>query len=154
MRSFTTVPDLKRSFEREPLRLEVDLGKQAEFLCAPPDGQPPPSVYWRKQDKDQLEGEGEATPLSTETHPNYHISNNGSKCYIKLLTSPPPPPHPPSPELQNHHHFGLNFLNPRQAYTTNKMSSFQNKSQLLLSVNPLISHFSFCLFFSSYLVPF
>ena len=92
LRSFTTVLDLKRSFEREPLRLEVDLGKQAEFLCAPPDGQPPPSVYWRKQDKDLLEGEGEATPLSTETHPNYHISNNGSKSCIKLLTSLPPPP--------------------------------------------------------------
>ncbi|CAH1795522.1 unnamed protein product [Owenia fusiformis] len=59
---------LNKNFEREPISVAAEIESPVQLLCLPPDGLPPPEVFWLK--------DGEPVDVSTDV--NYIISNEGN----------------------------------------------------------------------------
>lgn len=46
--SFSFFPDLKKTFDPQPYSVNVEMDRQATIRCHPPEGIPPPTVFWLK----------------------------------------------------------------------------------------------------------
>ncbi|KAF2355547.1 UPA domain [Trinorchestia longiramus] len=63
-----SVAYLRRHFFEPPYSRSVALESQVEMRCLPPDGQPPPSTFWLKNDR----------PIDFSVEMNYRVSSEGS----------------------------------------------------------------------------
>lgn len=62
---FFVLADLKKQFDSPPYSQTVEIDRQTEMRCHPPQGVPPPRVYWLRN----------GVPLETDT--NIIVSSEG-----------------------------------------------------------------------------
>ena len=69
--------DLKKAFDTPPLPESVEVDQTVELRCAPPAGEPTPSVSWTKN----------GVAIEPKLNPNYIVSNEGSLLIVAAKLS-------------------------------------------------------------------